>query len=61
MKCRIQEDGKEDMFITLKELVIEWRRLYKQYHQNEILDKYKEKEDVNKNKNVELINMTKKI
>ena len=55
MKCRIQEDGKEDMFITLKELVIEWRRLYKQYHQNEILDKYKEKEDVNKNKNVELI------
>ena len=55
MKCRIQEDGKEDMFITLKELVIEWRRLYKQYHQNEILDKYKEKEDVNKNKNVEII------
>ena len=55
MKCRIQEEGKEDSFISLKELVIEWRRLYKQYHQNEILEKYKEKEDVNKNKNVELI------
>ena len=55
MKCRIQEEGKEDFFISLKELVIDWRRLYKQYHQNEILEKYKEKEDVNKNKNVELI------
>ena len=55
MKCRVQEEGKEDFFISLKELVIEWRRLYKQYHQNEILEKYKEKEDVNKNKNVELI------
>ena len=55
MKCRIQEEGKDDSFISLKELVIEWRRLYKQYHQNEILEKYKEKEDVNKNKNVELI------
>ncbi len=55
MKCRIQEEEKDDIFISLKELVIEWRRLYKQYHQNEILEKYKEKEDVNKNKNVELI------
>ena len=55
MKCRVQEEGKEDSFITLKQLVIDWRRLYKQYHQNEILEKYKEKEDVNKNKNVELI------
>jgi hypothetical protein len=55
MKCRIQEEGKSDIFISLKELVIEWRRLYKQYHQNEILEKYKEKEDANKNKNVELI------
>ena len=55
MKCRIQEEGRDDFFISLKELVIEWRRLYKQYHQNEILEKYKEKEDVNKNKNVELI------
>ena len=55
MKCRIQEEGKEDTFISLKELVIEWRRLYKQYHQNEILEKYKEKEDINKNKNVELL------
>ena len=33
MKCRIQEEGKEDIFISLKELIIEWRRLYKQYHQ----------------------------
>ena len=55
MKCRVQEEGKEDSFITLKQLVIDWRRLYKQYHQNEILEKYKQKEDVNKNKNVELI------
>ena len=54
MECRVQGDGKDD-FISLKELVIEWRRLYKQYHQNEILERYKEKEDVNKNKNVELI------
>ena len=54
MKCRVQGEGKDD-FISLKELVIEWRRLYKQYHQNEILERYKEKEDVNKNKNVELI------
>ena len=55
MKCRIQEDGKEDVFISLKELIIEWRRLYKKYHQNENLEIYKEIEDVNKNKNVELI------
>ena len=55
MKCRIQEDGKEDIFISLKELIIEWRRLYKKYHQNENLEMYKEIEDVNKNKNVELI------
>ena len=55
MKCRVQEEGKDDIFISLKQLVIDWRRLYKQYHQNEILEKYKEKEDVNKNKNVELI------
>jgi hypothetical protein len=55
MKCRVQEEGKDDVFISLKQLVIDWRRLYKQYHQNEILEKYKEKEDVNKNKNVELI------
>ena len=55
MKCRIQEEGKDDTFISLKELVIEWRRLYKQYHQNEVLEKYKEKDDINKNKNVELI------
>jgi len=55
MKCRIQEDGKEDVFISLKELIIEWRRLYKKYHQNENLEMYKEIEDVNKNKNVELI------
>ena len=40
MKCRIQEEGRDDFFISLKELVIEWRRLYKQYHQNEILEKY---------------------
>ena len=55
MKCRIQEDGKEDEFISLKELIIEWRRLYKQYHQKEKLEKYKEIDDANKNKNVELI------
>ena len=55
MKCRIQEDEKEDVFISLKELIIEWRRLYKKYHQNENLEMYKEIEDVNKNKNVELI------
>ena len=55
MKCRIQQEGQEDMFITPKELNIEWRRLYKQYHQNENLEKYKEKDDINKNKNVELI------
>ena len=55
MKCRIQEDEKEDLFISLKELIIEWRRLYKKYHQNENLEMYKEIEDVNKNKNVELI------
>ena len=55
MKCRIQEEGKEDDFITLKELIIEWRRLYKQYHQKENLERYKEIEDINKNKNVELI------
>jgi len=55
MKCRIQEDGKEDDFISLKELIIEWRRLYKQYHQRENLEKYKEIDDANKNKNVELI------
>jgi len=55
MKCRIQEDGKEDEFISLKELIIEWRRLYKQYHQKENLEKYKEIDDANKNKNVELI------
>ena len=55
MKCRIQEEGKEDEFISLKELIIEWRRLYKKYHQNENLEMYKEIEDVNKNKNVELI------
>ena len=54
MKCRVQGEGKDE-FISLKELVIDWRRLYKQYHQNEILERYKEKEDVNKNKNVELI------
>ena len=55
MKCRIQEEGKEDEFISLKELIIEWRRLYKKYHQKENLEKYKEIEDDNKNKNVELI------
>jgi len=55
MKCRIQEEGKEDEFISLKELIIEWRRLYKQYHQKENLEKYKEIDDANKNKNVELI------
>ena len=55
MKCRIQEDGKEEAFISLKELIIDWRRLYKQYHQKENLEKYKEIEDINKNKNVELI------
>ena len=55
MKCRIQEEGKEDEFINLKELIIEWRRLYKQYHQKENLERYKEIEDANKNKNVELI------
>ena len=55
MKCRIQEEGKKDEFISLKELIIEWRRLYKLYHQKENLEKYKEIEDVNKNKNVELI------
>ena len=55
MKCRIQEEGKEDVFIRLKELIIEWRRLYKQYHQKENLERYKEiEEDTNKNKNVEL-------
>ena len=42
-------------FISLKELIIEWRRLYKKYHQKENLEKYKEIEDDNKNKNVELI------
>ena len=41
--------------INLKELIIEWRRLYKQYHQKENLERYKEIEDANKNKNVELI------
>ena len=55
MKCRIQEEGKKDDFISLKELIIEWRRLYKHYHQKENLERYKEVEDVNKNKNVELI------
>ena len=55
MKCRIQEEGKKDEFISLKELIIEWRRLYKQYHQKENLEKYKEIDDANKNKNVELI------
>ena len=55
MKCRIQEEGKNDEFISLKELIIEWRRLYKQYHQKENLEKYKEIDDANKNKNVELI------
>ena len=56
MKCRIQEEGKEDLFIRLKELIIEWRRLYKQYHQKENLERYKEiEEDTNKNKNVELV------
>ncbi len=55
MKCRIQEEGRDDFFISLKELVIEWRRLYKHYHQKEILEKYKLKEDVNKNKNIESI------
>ena len=55
MKCRIQEEGKEDEFRSLKELIIEWRRLYKKYHQKENLEKYKEIEDDNKNKNVELI------
>jgi hypothetical protein len=55
MACRIQEEGKEDKFISLKELIIEWRRLYKQYHQKENLERYKEIEDANKNKNVELI------
>jgi len=55
MKCRIQEEGKDDVFIRLKELIIEWRRLYKQYHQKENLERYKEiEEDTNKNKNVEL-------
>ena len=55
MKCRIQEEGREEEFISLKELIIEWRRLYKQYHQKENLEKYKEVEDTNKTKNVELI------
>ena len=55
MKCRIQEEGKEDIFISLKELIIEWRRLYKQYHQKENLERYKEIDDTNKNKNVELL------
>ena len=55
MKCRVQEEGKEDSFISLKQLVIDWRRLYKQYHQRENLEKYKEIDDANKNKNVELI------
>ena len=55
MKCRIQEEGKKDEFISLKELTIEWRRLYKLYHQKEILEKYKENDDINKNKNVELL------
>ena len=55
MKCRIQEEGKEDIFISLKELIIEWRRLYKQYHQKENLESYKEIDDTNKNKNVELL------
>ena len=54
MKCRIQEE-KEDIFISLKELIIEWRRLYKQYHQKENLERYKEIDDTNKNKNVELL------
>ena len=54
MKCRIQENGKEDKFVTLKGLVIEWRRLYKKY-QREYLDKYKETEDLNKNKSEEMI------
>ena len=55
MKCLIQEEGKEDEFITLKELIIDWRRLYKQYHQRENLERYKEVEDASKSKNVELI------
>ena len=55
MKCLIQEEGKEDEFITLKELIIDWRRLYKQYHQRENLERYKEVEDASKTKNVELI------
>ncbi len=54
MKCKIKYEN-EDMYISLKELVIEWRRLYKHYHQKEILEKYKIKEDVNKNKNIESI------
>jgi hypothetical protein len=55
MACRIQEEGKEDKFISLKELIIEWRRLYKQYHRFETQEKYKENEDINKSKNVELL------
>ena len=55
MKCKIEEEGKEDIYISLKELIIEWRRCYKLYHKNELLEKYKEREDINKNKNAELI------
>ena len=55
MKCRIQEEGREDEFISLKELIVDWRRLYKKFHQKENLERYKEIEDANKNKNVELI------
>ena len=55
MKCRIKEPDKEDVLISLKELVIEWRRLYKKYHHREKLENYKEKEDLNKNKNEEMI------
>ena len=55
MKCRIQEEGVKDEFISLKELSIEWRRLYKKYHQKEILEKYKENDEINKEKNAELI------
>ena len=55
IKCKVEEEGRGEYCISLKELKIEWRRLYKQYHQKEILELYKEKEDTNKNKNVELI------
>ena len=55
MKCKIEEKDKKDRLLSLKELIIEWRILYKRYYQKETLEKYKEQEDSNKNKNAEMI------